>query len=73
MKLTRCMQCGNNVALKYTCGYICNNCGFEARGEDSPNFQSESKRNMVSVENKELELAEKDLELCEVSLSDETK
>ena len=47
MKIGRCMQCGNNVALRTTCGYICSNCGFEARWEDIPNFQSESKRNIV--------------------------
>ena len=31
MRTGRCMQCGNAVALKTTCGYICSNCGFEAR------------------------------------------
>ena len=31
MRIARCMQCGTNVVIGHTCGYICTNCGFEAR------------------------------------------
>ena len=47
MRVGRGMQCGSNVAIGSTCGYICNNCGFEARWEDSPSLQSVSNEIIV--------------------------